>query len=207
MQATRIPREDHRLIASVLGCFDDLLSQVRRDRVVPAAALAPYLEFFRDFVEGCHAEIEEAVFASLESVGQETTGTPVAAVLHEHDTWAGQLEALVNVADGEDVDAFLATAEELAAFVRRHAAKEEHCVFPACDLLLQGDDLAALSGRIEKITSEEKHATVRAHCEGLAAAILAENGIAPLRSAPSLPSPARGGAQESSSRSLNWVMF
>jgi hemerythrin-like domain-containing protein len=151
MRATRVLRDEHRVILSVLDAFAIALRRARASGRADRADFDPFLDFFGRFSDGCHhRKEEERLFALLEERGCLVPGSPVAVMLDEHergralrDGMAAALAAGESGAEGA-LDALLGNGADLAELLRRHIDKEEHCLFGMAEREIRGADLERL---------------------------------------------------------------
>jgi len=151
MRATRVLRDEHRVILNVLDAFEIALRRARASGSAVRADFDPFLDFFRLFSDGCHhRKEEERLFALLEERGCLVAGSPIAAMLDEHERGralrAGMAAALAAGEDGADgaLEALLDHGATLAELLRRHIDKEEHCLFGMAEREIRGEDLERL---------------------------------------------------------------
>jgi hemerythrin-like domain-containing protein len=151
MRATRVLRDEHRVILSVLDAFEIALRHARASGCALRADFDPFLDFFGRFSDGCHhRKEEERLFALLEERGSWVQGSPVAVMLDEHESGralrAGMAAALAAGEAGADgaLEALLDHGDALAGLLRRHIDKEEHCLFGMAEREIRGEDLERL---------------------------------------------------------------
>jgi hemerythrin-like domain-containing protein len=151
MLATRVLRDEHRVILSVLDAFEIALRSARARGCADRADFDPFLDFFGRFSDGCHhRKEEERLFALLEERGCLVAGSPIAVMLDEHESGralrAGMAAALAAGEAGAEgaLGALLDQGGALAELLRRHIDKEEHCLFGMAEREIRGDDLERL---------------------------------------------------------------
>lgn len=106
MDATRALREEHRLILRVLGALELALDEAESSGKAERGEIERFLEFFRDFADGCHhAREEDELFVALDRVGARPDGGPIGVALAEHAQgreWVAALGAALEAQDAGD---------------------------------------------------------------------------------------------------------
>ncbi len=72
---------------------------------------------------------------------------------------------------------FVQRALELVALLRAHIQKEDHCLFPAAEQMLNEDDREALGRRFEQVDSDEIGRDVIEQCRRTADALADRLGV------------------------------
>ncbi len=204
--ATAALREDHRLIRRVVAGLEDRLARAARGEKLAAEAVAACLVFFRDFEHGAHHAREELLLGSLEAAGVDPAGGPPAMVEAEHGFGAGLLEAFRAAFDAyrDAGDAalpeLLRQADAYTTFLRRHADKEEHCLFGFADRVLAGARARELAAAAAELATDARLATRELQArERVARALGGAGGKLPARESgtppPLPPAPPEAGAE------------
>jgi hemerythrin-like domain-containing protein len=156
MKATEILSCEHRVIERVLSALEtgawllSLNEPLRPDFFIEAA------DFIKGFADSCHHKKEEGIlFKAMMKYGMPQEGSPVAAMLHEHEIARGYTRALRAAAEclkSGDLTArseVIYYARRYAALLRNHIAMEDQIVFPMADQLIPPEQHQAIWERIE----------------------------------------------------------
>ncbi len=162
MKATEVLSAEHRVIERVIAALETgawLLSQegnIQPDFFIEAS------NFIKGFADGCHHMKEEGVlFKAMVANGMPLEGSPVAAMLHEHEMGreytrgmrqaAERLKAGDQTARPEVID----NARHYAALLRQHISKEDQILFPMADSIIPVEQHAAVWDGFEHVEHEE----------------------------------------------------
>ncbi|MBL1217030.1 MAG: hypothetical protein D8M59_05985 [Planctomycetes bacterium] len=139
--ATACLRREHLLIAQVLDCFEHVLRQARGKRRVVKEEFAPFIEFFAEYLDGCHREKEEqCLFRCLvDSFGYSEENGPIQKLVYEHE--AGRRRVSIMATHLDDAAAgqrhavrlFLEQARAFRDILRGHVSAENQGLFEAVD--------------------------------------------------------------------------
>ncbi|MHB1036064.1 MAG: hemerythrin domain-containing protein [Pirellulales bacterium] len=162
MKATEILMNEHRVIEPVLNALEEIvsrgLSQGRLDQQSASDAVA----FFRDFVDRCHhAKEEEHLFKAVELYGFSGECGPTKIMRYEHELGRAHVRAMdeaLPAASAGDPAALARFADHARGYVellREHIRKEDHCLFPMADQVLDAPHQAALLAAFDKVETEE----------------------------------------------------
>jgi len=134
---------EHRTIERVLAAVEARLAD---------SAGGPFLDFFRNFADGCHhAKEEELLFPLLEQRGIPREYGPIGCMLKEHvqgRNYLAVVRANLDAArDGspEAVTAVCSAATGYIGMLRRHIYKEDNVLFQMAIRALSPDDVTELS--------------------------------------------------------------
>lgn len=181
-------RDEHRLILRVLDSLELALGQWRRAGAATPGKCAAYVAFLREFADGCHHRKEEdLLFATLARVDAETADSPITQVTAEHaHLRALTLEMATQAAAAESGDPtalnrLLASGGELAAVLRRHIDKEEHCLFGMAEQTIRGDVRAELLAACRVLEAEPDFQRRYAEGRALAERLAADQDLPPAR--------------------------
>lgn len=198
-------RDDHRLIRHVLAVLEELVGRAARGEKLEIDPVDAALVFFRDFEHGAHHAREELLLEALETAGVEPAGGPPAMVAEEHALGAGLLESFEAAAEafrtaGEPaLPELLREARTYAGFLRRHADKEEHCLFGFADRVLAGGRARELAASTAALAADPALARREARAREAVTRELARRGMA-LPAPPVLGNPPPGAAPASPER-------
>ena len=141
---------EHRLISRVLASLGTYVSSLGPGTPDARAVLADYFRFFRRYVEGRHARIEETViFGELAEFAGVAGG--VELLTEEHRQRADRLadlEALCAGGGPLDQDEIEQLTEEVALYsshLRAHILKEDRALFPMAGTLLPEERISRIA--------------------------------------------------------------
>ncbi|OGO09885.1 MAG: hypothetical protein A3K46_02580 [Chloroflexi bacterium RBG_13_60_9] len=160
MDATSILMEEHRIIEHVLAAMEIQAARLQGESAVRTEFFLDAVDFFRNFVDGCHhRKEEEALFVALIDAGLTKDNSPIGILIAEHEQgreYNRKIEkaARIVIGGGSEARAELAqTTEEYVSLLYQHIQKEDGELFPKADELIPAevqDELAAEFKRIEK---------------------------------------------------------
>ncbi len=143
MKATDILSSEHRVIERLLSALETgawLLAQeesLRPDFFIEAAS------FIKGFADGCHHCKEEGVlFEMMVESGMPRQGSPVAAMLHEHEMARSYTRGMLGAAqrlkagDATARQEVVDNARRYAALLHQHIGMEDQIVFPMAEQLI-----------------------------------------------------------------------
>jgi hemerythrin-like domain-containing protein len=132
------------------------------DGKIDRQAAEDAIAFFRAFADGCHHKKEEAhLFLAMEAKGFSREGGPTGVMLYEHEQGRecvrGMEQALAGAAQGDAsaLRKFVIHAQAYVALLREHIRKEDHCLFPMADNVLNDREQDSLIESFEKLEHEE----------------------------------------------------
>lgn len=185
METTRCLRKEHRLILSVLDCFEVALDEAAGSVCVSQDVMEPFVTFFRGFADKCHhGKEEDRLFPALEKKGLPREGGPIGVMIQEHEQARLHVRTMTEhlaAADGGDSNAANLILEHGRQFIRlmhAHIDKEDHCLFGLADQLIQGDDLTELTVSYRDAEADPVYAETFAHCHAIADQLLEKYGVA-----------------------------
>ncbi len=183
-------RDEHRLILRVLDGLDLALERWGEAGAASPGQGAAFVEFLREFADGCHhRKEEELLFPVLASLHFDAGGSPVAQLLGEHlrlRTLTREFSAQIAGAEAGDSAALAslrAAGRELAATLRRHVDKEEHCLFGMADAVILGKDLEHLLAAYQALEATPEFDAPYTRGRQLAARLVADLGVPAARPA------------------------
>jgi hemerythrin-like domain-containing protein len=167
MLATQILKEEHKLILAVLTCLNHMVIIAKTEKTINTDDAEKILRFFREFSDSCHHQKEEdLLFPALENNGLNNQTGPTVVMKHEHveGRWliGGLSDAIYAFSNG-DQDAcgrFQHYADLYIELLRNHIAKEDHCLFPMSEELLDNEldkQLMAQFHQVEKAAGGNRH--------------------------------------------------
>jgi len=162
-------RAEHERILMVLECFENALATVRDGGDMPSTELLPFVEFFRDFADGCHhRKEEENLFVMLARRGFPRDAGPIAVMLEEHEIGRRHVQALSAALEGSDTpeaDILLAEGTAYIDLLRSHIDKENGVLFDIADDAVGPEDAAELAALYRDVEADEDYA--RAYHRGM----------------------------------------
>ncbi|MCP5115953.1 MAG: cation-binding protein [bacterium] len=186
LTATRCLRDEHKVIRTVLDCFEIALRNSKASGRVSREVYDPFIEFFHGFADRCHhCKEEDRLFPCMQAHGLPREGGPIAAMLAEHRAGREAVRAIaesLDAADGGDRSAIRAVLFEGRGFLvllRNHISKENRMLFARADRLIQGDDETALIGEYRAAESEPEYRATATRCRGIADQLARQYGVDP----------------------------
>lgn len=181
---TDVLRAEHRLIERALEVLDHLSATGRERNRLDLPAARDLLDFLRTFADSCHHRKEEEIlFPALE---RRVPGFGPAIVMrHEHVEGRAAVAGMHEAVEQNDPSAFALQAAAYSTLLRGHIQKEDHCLWPLADQLLDGAAETEILGAFERVESEHVGQGVHDRMIGKLDALLEHCNLAP-RSAPSL---------------------
>ena len=154
MRAVEILAEEHRAIARVLACLEQLVLRTVRSDTLDAEAAGEILEYLERVADGSHQDKEEqVVFPRLRLHASPEMSRSVERLLGEHEEERrvlGQLRANLEGAaygDAFSRDSFVVLARAYAAKSGEHARWEDEIMLPmARQVLPPSEDAELLAG-------------------------------------------------------------
>ena len=161
MDAIETLMTEHRLIEQVLDALVGFADGIRRRGTTEKEELARFVQFLRDFADGCHHGKEEGVlFAAMVDHGFPREGGPIAVMLHEHDQGRGLVKILRERAeqptpwnDG-DRQEIAAVADGFAQLLHAHIHKEDAILYPMAEQHLAPEVIARIGDDCERFEVE-----------------------------------------------------
>ncbi len=164
MSGTQALRDDHRVISCVLTCFGLTLQQARANQRVEKSALAPFLEFFRDYADrNHHLKEEDHLFQCLKRCSNGDVLQKMETLSDEHERGRRRVSLIAeNLDDAETGDTFATEfiLDQGLAFhdlLKGHIAAEDLGLFNVADTLLRGDQLAELLSHYEEAGTDPQY--------------------------------------------------
>ena len=162
MEATKILREEHRVIERVLASLEAAAAQVEAGRAIRAGFFLEAADFIKGFADGCHHRKEEGVlFPAMEAAGVPRQGGPIGVMLAEHEEGRRLTAAMRSAAERLERgdltarDAIVRSARGYAALLRQHIMKKDNILFPMADRVIQGRKGLDVAQAFERVEQEE----------------------------------------------------
>jgi len=167
MQATKILKDEHRLIERVLVAL-----QTASNRISQGAEISPIFFinaalFIKNFADECHHGKEEGVlFAAMSESGIRTEGGPIGVLLSEHEQARAFTKEMMDAAQKwEAGDSSMRTvvannALGYISLLRVHIHKEDNILFPMADRLIPPAQQIKVNSDFERIGLAEADAGV-----------------------------------------------
>lgn len=181
---TKVLMDEHRLIEQVLSCLERMAERCRSNGELDAQAARDAVWFLRTYADRCHHGKEEAeLFPLMETRGLSPDAGPTAVMRAEHvegRRLVGSIRDSIEGAATGDEQArrtFVHSALEFVALLRAHIQKEDHCLFPAADQMLNEEDREALGQRFDQVDADEIGRDVIQQCRQTADALADRLGV------------------------------
>ena len=162
MKATEVLSEEHRVIERVIGALETGTWLLSQDGTIRPEFFIEATNFIKGFADGCHHMKEEGVlFKAMVANGMPLEGSPVAAMLQEHEMGReytrGLREAAERLKAGDQTARpdVIYNAKHYAALLRQHIGKEDQILFPMADQLIPAEQHAAVWDGFEHVEHEE----------------------------------------------------
>ena len=161
MDAIETLMTEHRLIEQVLDALVGFADGIRRRGTTEKEELARFVQFLRDFADGCHHGKEEGVlFAAMVDHGFPREGGPIAVMLHEHTQGRSLIRALdlkaTQPQDWSDGDrqAIADAAYAYSNLLHAHIHKEDAILYPMAEQHLAPEVIARIGVDCERFEVE-----------------------------------------------------
>jgi hemerythrin-like domain-containing protein len=143
MKATETLSSEHRVIERVLSALETGAWLLSQDASFQVEFFITAADFIQSYADGCHHGKEENIlFQAMIENGMPLKGSPVAAMLHEHEvarTYTRGLRAAAERLQAGDQAARLEVvqyARRYANLLRNHIGMEDQIIFPAASQLI-----------------------------------------------------------------------
>ena len=162
MESLEILEREHRMASLVADAARRDVDSAFETGVADTGEIDELIEFFRYFMNSCHAPKEEdLLFTMLHHRGLAWDASPLCDLVREHEEMRVMLDSasdrLGPLKAGED-GALQPLLHDLATYLdllRRHVAKEEEIVFPLALERLTAHDFAELGEEFSTLACEE----------------------------------------------------
>jgi hemerythrin-like domain-containing protein len=141
---TEVLAQEHRLIQRGLVVLGRMAAQLRGGGAVHPEVVDACLRFLREFADHEHHDKEERIlFLWLEQSGLTHETGPLAVLRDEHEHVRDHVRRMTANArhletDPQAIKTFVAHADELALFFRKHMLKENEVLFPMAEQTAAG---------------------------------------------------------------------
>ena len=147
MQATDVLETEHRWIAAMLNCLEQLLADSRGTGRLDPDTAAELVVLFEDFADGLHQRKEEEIVFPrlLERIGpddEERLGELLEDHFYERALMAGVRSTLTGALHGDPprTEEFVESAEAFLLMHRRHMQEEDATLLPMLERVLLPED-------------------------------------------------------------------
>ena len=197
MDAIETLMTEHRLIEQVLDALVGFADGIRRRGTTEKEELARFVQFLRDFADGCHHGKEEGVlFAAMVDHGFPREGGPIAVMLHEHTQGRSLIRALdlkaTQPQDWSDGDrqAIADAAYAYSNLLHAHIHKEDAILYPMAEQHLPPEAMQEVADACERYEEDPARAGKHAGLHALGDELIRAHAAAVQ---PSEPRAFRGG--------------
>jgi hemerythrin-like domain-containing protein len=166
MRAIDILKNEHRVIERVVDCLEQIADRGVEQGRVDALSARQALDFFHNFVDGCHRNKEEIFLFPLMKARGLPCG-PTGVMRDQHDRGLKHLWAMAaflpGAADGEPdaLEQFVRQAHIYAQFLREHIENEDNRLYVDADRALTVEDERELLKSFDLVESNEMNAGKR----------------------------------------------
>jgi hemerythrin-like domain-containing protein len=143
MRATEILSSEHRVIEQILTALETGAWLLSIEASFQPGFFLETADFITGFADGYHHKKEEGIlFKMMLQNGMPREGSPVAAMLHEHEVARAYTRALraaaerLKVGDPSARPEVIYNARHYAALLRNHIGMEDQIVFPLANELI-----------------------------------------------------------------------
>jgi len=169
--ASRILRNEHRVIERGLEAAETMANA----RVLNKDRWDKLIQFFKNFVEGCHhAKEEDELFPILKSASTTEDLDPIKRVLEEHEcgrTLLDRVEANLGPAlDGkrEAIEELCRVTNEYVSLLRQQIRHEDRSLFAMADEILGPEEQVLMAAVLDRADQVSGHACRRSRYAALA---------------------------------------
>lgn len=169
MTPVEILMNEHRNIERMLDCLEAMTITFLAERRIESGFAREAVAFLQEYADRCHHGKEEArLFSALEEHGLEPDCGPTAVMRHEHDQGRERIKEMVDaIAAGERNDdeapaRFARAARTYLGLLREHIQKEDHCLFPMVNQMLDTQAMQDLQKHFAQFEREGVDADKRA---------------------------------------------
>lgn len=187
MEAIENLMSEHRVIERACDALAAFADETRRRTSDDKEELGRFVEFIREFADGCHHGKEEGIlFKAMVEAGFPSQGGPIAVMLHEHDVGRAFVKRLGELAaqpapwSAEDREALAEAAHGYANLLRQHIHKEDNILYPMAEQHLPPPVMERVDQACQRFEEEETGSAEHERLHRLAEELVA-------RHAPALP--------------------
>lgn len=183
LSPTAVLSAEHRVIERVLDVLELLAREARADgRIADADALEVF-EVLRTFADACHHGKEEAILFPALEAAMPGFG-PAVVMRHEHEEGREFLRRAILASERADAASFARHADAYVDHLRRHIQKEDGCLWPMADRLLDDAAKRRVLDAFRRAEDDVVGPGVHAEMLDVVAGLCARRGLPP----PSAPS-------------------
>jgi len=183
MEATKILRDEHRVIERVLAALEVAATRLKAGTPVRPGVFILAADFIKGFADGCHHRKEEgALFPAMEAAGIPAQGGPIGVMMDEHTQGRAQIERMTAAAeayrngDPEAGRRWATAMQRYSTLLRQHIDKENQILFVLADRLMSAGEQAEMVAAFERSEIEKMgagtHERLHALMDQLSATVL-----------------------------------
>lgn len=158
MKATDILIVEHRIISKVLQCLERFARSIKEDREIDTDTAAEFLDFFKNFADGCHhAKEEDRLFPLMEQFGFPQENGPTGVMNMEHLAGRRLIKRmtdavyLASVGDTLGFEAFYENSIDFIQLLSQHIDKENSVLFPMANMTFNKETQTCLLNEFRDI--------------------------------------------------------
>lgn len=162
-RALDILEQEHQLILRALRVAEAMSRIFVTEGVIKSADLNNMIEFIKFYAdEFHHMKEEDVLFKWMAERGVSTNDGPVQVMLYEHDVGRNYVSAIqeamlnTNLNVAEQIEIIVQNLKSFVSTLAAHIFKEDHCLYPMVDRLIDDDGDAELLKRYQDKISDEK---------------------------------------------------
>ena len=162
MKATKILKEEHRVVERVLTSLEKAAAQLEQGHPMRPGFFLDAADFIRGFADGCHHKKEEGVlFKAMEAAGLPSQTGPIAVMLADHEqgrVYTRGMRAAAEALQRGDQSArgqVVSNARGYCTLLRQHIHKEDSILFPMADEVIPPGEHDAVADGFEHVEHEE----------------------------------------------------
>ena len=193
MEAIETLMSEHRIIERAIDALTAYADETRRRTSDDKQELGRFVEFIRQFADGCHhGKEEDILFKAMVEAGFPSQGGPIAVMLHEHDVGRAFVKRLADLAaqvapwNARDREALAEAAHGYANLLRQHIQKEDAILYPMAEQHLPPQLMERVDQACERYEQEKTGSGEHERLHRLAEELVA-------RHVPALPREGAGG--------------
>jgi len=161
MEATKILKEEHRVIERVLASLEAAAGRLEAGELIRPEIFIMSADFIKGFADGIHHRKEEGVlFPAMQAAGIPSEGGPIGVMLAEHQEGRRLTAAMraaaekLQAGDAGGSEELVQNALPYVALLRGHIAKEDDILFPMADQAIRGPTREEVSQALEHVEHE-----------------------------------------------------
>lgn len=184
MKPVDILMNEHRLIEQVLDGLEIIVANAAREGKTDLALAHQAIDFLRVFADRCHhGKEEDRLFPALEQKGYPREGGPTGVMISEHEQGRGYIRYMLEAVEAEergDRSAskwFVQNGNGYIHLLRNHIHKEDHCLFPMVDQVLNPDEQETLLTAFKEFERSEMGPGEHERCLRIAEELAEQLGV------------------------------